>query len=219
LAFPCARDARYFIFSQRVEPAEAADLELLRADLLATQHLVGSIYVNETERLQIFEKGVPPAQDGPSPFRYENRLLGPSFDADQTDPTFARHGSRTELQARAAGMNPLDFRFGTPDGPITLRGYSLRPKTVRPGDEVQMTLYWQANKPIETRYAIFNQQYAANRPLATRRSDRGSLSNPHLPRRSAWHLFNLDWPIRPRKRLAPTNLRARRKFDWRCHWD
>jgi len=153
----CDRDARYFIFSQRVEAAEAADLETFRDELLATQQLVGTITVNGEDRLQIFEKGVPPSQNSPPPFRYDNALYSPSFETDRTDPAFARHGSQTESQARAAGMIPLDFRFGTPDGPIGLRGYSLAPKVVQPSDEVQITLYWQSNAVVETRYTVFNQ--------------------------------------------------------------
>jgi hypothetical protein len=38
---------------------------------------------------------------------------------------------------------------------VRLLGYDLEPTAVRPGETVYLTLYWQADAPIEHRYKVF----------------------------------------------------------------
>jgi len=47
---------------------------------------------------------------------------------------------------------PLDFEVGER---FALRGYDLAPSQVRPGDELQLTLYWQALKQGDQDYTVF----------------------------------------------------------------
>ncbi len=47
---------------------------------------------------------------------------------------------------------PLHVIFGES---IELKGYTLRPDTLVGGDILQLTLYWQALKPIDERYKVF----------------------------------------------------------------
>jgi 4-amino-4-deoxy-L-arabinose transferase-like glycosyltransferase len=46
----------------------------------------------------------------------------------------------------------LDVRLG--EG-IGLLGYNLEPTAVRPGEAVRLTLYWQAQSPMDTAYTVF----------------------------------------------------------------
>lgn len=48
--------------------------------------------------------------------------------------------------------HPLDFRLGER---FALRGYSLTPSQVRPGEELQLTLYWQALEEGGRDYTVF----------------------------------------------------------------
>ena len=49
-------------------------------------------------------------------------------------------------------QHPLDVRLG--EG-IGLLGYNLEPTAVRPGEAVRLTLYWQAQSPMDTAYTVF----------------------------------------------------------------
>jgi len=49
-------------------------------------------------------------------------------------------------------QNTLDLSMGES---IRLRGYTLSPAEVRPGDILQLTLYWEALSPIQRRFKVF----------------------------------------------------------------
>lgn len=57
----------------------------------------------------------------------------------------ARHGD-VQIQY------PLDVRFGSQ---IRLRGFALAAASVRAGDAVVLTLFWQADGAVESRYKVF----------------------------------------------------------------
>jgi 4-amino-4-deoxy-L-arabinose transferase-like glycosyltransferase len=48
--------------------------------------------------------------------------------------------------------NPVDFDF---EGRIALAGYDLDRRTVRPGETIHLTLYWQALAEMEEDYTVF----------------------------------------------------------------
>ena len=48
--------------------------------------------------------------------------------------------------------NPLDFNFGNQ---VTLAGYTLDRRVVRPGETIRLTLHWQALAPMERNYSVF----------------------------------------------------------------
>ncbi|HET90164.1 MAG TPA: hypothetical protein ENN99_05425 [Chloroflexi bacterium] len=61
--------------------------------------------------------------------------------------------AEVEIQPRPGPFpNPLDADFGRQ---ITLVGYALDRRAARPGEPIQLTLYWQAQQPVETDYRIF----------------------------------------------------------------
>ncbi|MBK9051019.1 MAG: hypothetical protein IPL78_08915 [Chloroflexi bacterium] len=67
----------------------------------------------------------------------------------------------------ATDMNtPLNLRFGDS---ITLLGYTLAETNLAPGDIVQITLFWQTDTPLETRYKVFLHLVDANGQLVNQR--------------------------------------------------
>jgi hypothetical protein len=75
--------------------------------------------------------------------------------------TYAVPARAAAPQIRVAAL------FGEPDGGdmIRLEGYSVAPADPRPGDIVQVTLFWRADAAIEQRYKVFVHIYAdVNQP-------------------------------------------------------
>ncbi len=56
------------------------------------------------------------------------------------------------LSASEPLPNPLAARF---DERIRLIGYTLERNTVQPGDAIDLTLFWQADMPIDENYSVF----------------------------------------------------------------
>jgi hypothetical protein len=62
---------------------------------------------------------------------------------------------------------PLAINFGDK---IRLEGYDLQhPQPLRPGDTIDLTLYWRATEPIDKSYKVFNQVYFGDGPMIAQR--------------------------------------------------
>jgi mannosyltransferase len=59
--------------------------------------------------------------------------------------------------AAPAARSGSGARFGDH---ITLQGYSLQSATLKPGDILQLTLFWQTDAPLDARYKVFVHLYA-----------------------------------------------------------
>jgi hypothetical protein len=87
-------------------------------------------------------------------------LLGPydavvqQFRAEPRGPLWQVTG-RAGAEAHPALAHPLGWRYGDS---IILRGYTLAPDPpeVAPGEDLRLTLYWQATARIFARYTVFN---------------------------------------------------------------
>ena len=69
--------------------------------------------------------------------------------------TIALKGAGEEVEAPAstpAIAHPSDLRLGEA---IRFLGYDLGENRVRPGETLRLTLYWQAEAPVTTRYKVF----------------------------------------------------------------
>lgn len=55
------------------------------------------------------------------------------------------------LEARYLA-NPVQVDYD--DGLLSLVGYEVTPAVAKPGDEVALTLYWRANRPLSTDYSV-----------------------------------------------------------------
>lgn len=60
----------------------------------------------------------------------------------------------------------VDAQFGSD---ITLRGYTLGPTMLQPGDIVQVTLFWETAVPLDARYKVFLHLLDANGQLVAQR--------------------------------------------------
>jgi hypothetical protein len=77
-------------------------------------------------------------------------------------PAYALPHMLSEAQLHPS--HPLAAQFG--DG-IALRGFDVSPRALRPNQSFDLTLYWQALRPIETNYWLLIQVLdPAGRPLA-----------------------------------------------------
>jgi 4-amino-4-deoxy-L-arabinose transferase-like glycosyltransferase len=77
-------------------------------------------------------------------------------------PAYALPHMLSEAELRAS--HPLAAQFG--DG-IALRGFDISPRALRPNQSFDLTLYWQALRPIDTNYWLLIQLLdPTGRPLA-----------------------------------------------------
>ncbi|MEA3345202.1 MAG: hypothetical protein U9Q78_02985, partial [Chloroflexota bacterium] len=58
--------------------------------------------------------------------------------------------------------NPLRFQLGEC---FALRGYELTPRELRPGEELHLTLYWQALQKVDRDYTVFVHLLQSPHPL------------------------------------------------------
>jgi len=76
--------------------------------------------------------------------------------------------------------NPVNADFG---GKLILRGYTIAPRALQPGQTTTVTLYWEARQPLETDYVISAQIID---PDPTRLRKAAQLDAPPDPPTSAW---------------------------------
>ncbi|MEW5956132.1 MAG: hypothetical protein AB1801_00285 [Chloroflexota bacterium] len=58
----------------------------------------------------------------------------------------------TETEIPPAGLERLDFTYA---GALRLLGYQVQKTSVRPGEWLPVTLYWQALRPLDKNYSVF----------------------------------------------------------------
>ena len=109
--------------------------------------LIHVISVNGEARLEIFERNGTPVA---SPQVHDVADYESRFDSDLSEPRFEMAG----VAAWTAIEHPLDFQL---DDNIRLVGYTLPKRTVRAGERVELTLYWQADSAPTTSYKVFTQ--------------------------------------------------------------
>ncbi len=139
------------IWHESVEPGEQGYNTVVREQIEADGYaLFGTVTVNEQPRLRIYS--LAPANGdaplAPQTFRaedYEQR-----FDRELSGPFFEEDGP----SAAPNIQHEVDVRFGDA---IRLRGYSLDRTQAAPGEGVLLTLYWQADRPLDVDYSVFTQ--------------------------------------------------------------
>ena len=73
---------------------------------------------------------------------------------DGTDRLALKAVRLVPIQADTAIPNPLRIDLG---GKVRLAGYELATRVVRPGDTLELVLYWQALAPMDRNYTVFTQ--------------------------------------------------------------
>ncbi len=118
---------------------DAADIETELAAIVARHDRLYAIFWGEAER---------------DPQRLVERWLdGHAFKAREEWVGDVRFVTYAMPQGPAGEMETaVDLRFGED---ILLLGYTLATETVRPGEIVTLTLFWQTERPLATRYKVF----------------------------------------------------------------
>ena len=143
----CPRDHVYYLWHESVEPADLGYNTVVRQQIEEDGYqLFGTVLVDEQPRMRIYKLDDQPI--APQSFRVED--YEPTFDRELSGPIFEKNGP----SAAPAIQHELDLRFGDA---IHLRGYSLDRTEALPGEGVLLTLYWQADEPIDVDYSIFTQ--------------------------------------------------------------
>src|SRR5262249_23264364 len=87
----------------------------------------------------------------------ENWLNRHTFKAGDSWYGQVRRATYAVAAPAAAPAVTLGARFGDH---ITLQGYSLQSAALQPGDILQLTLFWQSDAALDTRYKVFVHLYA-----------------------------------------------------------
>jgi mannosyltransferase len=95
----------------------------------------------------------------------------PLDDRDRTPIRYAQVGSLEVPVTKAVFQLPaMQNRLGAKLGDkIVLAGFDLKDSRVRPGDALQLTLYWQALAPSDQSYKVFNHVIDDNNVFAGQR--------------------------------------------------
>ncbi|MFN2199653.1 MAG: ArnT family glycosyltransferase [Caldilineaceae bacterium] len=144
----CPRDAQYYVFTPWNEPTnKGLTAPPQRPSEDDGYSLIHVVTVNGESRLEIYERD---ADETISPQVHDIADYESFFDAELSGPLFEAPGVAgwTEIE------HPLDFRFGSD---IWLEGYTLQNKQPRPGERVDVTLYWQTTATPGQSYKVFTQ--------------------------------------------------------------
>jgi hypothetical protein len=140
----CVRDHLYYLWHESVEPMEQGYNSVVRQQIEDKGYqLFGEITVNEQPRLAIYQMSALPL----TPQRFAVEDFATRFDAELSGPLFEEDGPTAASQIQ----KPTDFRFGDT---IRLLGYTLRGQDNVAGGGVYLTLYWQADAPVQAAYSI-----------------------------------------------------------------
>ncbi len=108
--------------------------------------LFGDITVNGQSRLAIYQISALPL----TPQRFAVEDFADRFDTELSGPIFEEDGPTAAAQIQ----KPTDFRFGDS---IRLVGYTLHGQDNVAGGGVNLTLYWQAEAPVQEAYSVSTQ--------------------------------------------------------------
>ncbi|HYN88403.1 MAG TPA: glycosyltransferase family 39 protein, partial [Ardenticatenaceae bacterium] len=138
----CDSEFDYFFLDLMEEPEEHAEVrgELEEGGF----RLAGSVGVDGQQRLEIYER----TAGAPAPRDYDLAAYESRFDAQLLDPQF-----RLDYPT-VRPRHPAGYRLGEQ---IWLEAYNLDRERVRPGETLELTLYWRTTGRVPERYTVFNQ--------------------------------------------------------------
>lgn len=163
----CRRDAQWFFEIRNLEPWADEDALAMEHYLRQGFEKWGRVQVNGRDKLIIYKRTGNhqefPTQapaEGLSTFRAEEYVA--AFDANALANLPLTYPSVDPPIA-----NPLEVNLGNL---ITLAGYDIHyEKPLRPGDNIQLTLYWRAQRPIDKSFKVFNQSYFGDGQIVAQR--------------------------------------------------
>lgn len=154
-------DLNYFMLVHPVEPTLRDEYLELRNSIENEHELYGEVFVEGEPKLRIYQRTV--ANLEPRQLYLED--VEARFDQELATPRFERIGPVTPAMIR----NPVNYRFGDS---IWLRGYRFADDDARPGEVLQVTLYWETNEHIPVDYTVFAQVIDLNDLAKAGQSDR-----------------------------------------------
>ncbi|HYN89388.1 MAG TPA: glycosyltransferase family 39 protein [Ardenticatenaceae bacterium] len=142
----CTREHTYYFFIDRLDRKGESRLPELRDQLQRDYQLFGTVLVQGTPRMQIYQRSE--AQIEPQTF--DSADYEAIFDAEYSGPGFQLSEPALNVQIQ----QPLHYRLGEH---IWLEGFSIADDHVRPGETLHLKLFWRAAQPVPERYTVFNQ--------------------------------------------------------------
>ena len=163
----CRRDAEWFFEIRNLEPWADEDELAMEHYLRQGFEKWGTVQVNDRDKLIIYKRTgnhqeypTQASTDGLPTWRYEDYAA--SFDDNALADLPLTYPSVDPPIA-----NPMRVNLGDA---ITLEGYAIDyEKPLRPGDNIYLTLYWSAQKPIDKSYKVFNQSYFGDGQIVAQR--------------------------------------------------
>lgn len=116
------------------------------------------------EAVPLLERAIAAAPSDPAAYLalgqlYESRGMVEhaltAYERGQTkagDPELARRAAKVRLTAQPGVPHPQEAVLGST---VRLLGYDLPASTVRPGDDLEITLYWEALETMDASYTMF----------------------------------------------------------------
>ena len=163
----CGRTADWFFEIDNLEPWNHGDQLKMEHYLRQGFEKWGVVEINDADRMVIYKRtGVN--LDDPTGAPTDNL---PRFPLDEYAPYFDAQSSPdfplTYPAVNQAISNPLHVNFGDE---IWLEGYDISYETpLRPGDVIDLTLYWRAQKPLDKSYKVFNQAFYGDSGMVAQR--------------------------------------------------
>ena len=141
---PCARDdPEYFILAHPVEPTLADERDSLRGQLEEKYQLFATVDVGGEPHIEVFQRGRQPIQ----PQTLDDADYSRMHTGGDTDLALLRDGPIGQADMQFAA----DYRL---QNGMWLRGFALEPSSVQAGDDLVVTLFWQAVQVIDNDYDV-----------------------------------------------------------------
>lgn len=168
----CPRDAEYYFEIRNLEPFSNEDFLAMEHYLRSGFEKVGLVEVGGVNKMTIYQRTglqqeYPTQQstDGLPVYRYED--YASAFDSNALPDLPLTYPSVDPEIANLLSPETGGINFGNQ---IRLEGYALEyPQPLRPGDTIELTLYWRGQQPIGQNWKVFNQVIYGDGPMIAQR--------------------------------------------------
>lgn len=163
----CRRDAEWFFEIRNLEPWADEDALAMEHYLRQGFEKWGRVQINDRDKLIIYQRtGNHQEYPTQAPNEGLTTYRGEDF-VDAFDQHALADLPLTYPSVDPPISHPLEVNLGDL---ITLEGYDIQHTTpLRPGDNIHLTLYWRAQRPIDKSFKVFNQSYFGDGQIVAQR--------------------------------------------------